>query len=511
MKGNLQVQGDRSGETTFQAAAGTRLAAMLVVAATYFYFLIYAEFALLELAIPVMGEEQWRLRGLMLALGCGGLLGSVGAAARFDVLRVQARLSWSFRGCAVGAALSLGAGNWPLLMLAAGVSGISLGALTVNLAAMLRPVVGTRRLGWVIGWGTGMAYAWCNLPWVFEADPRWQTILAAVVAALASVAAPFLAPEEPSVSPEADFRPAGIVRWVAVLMMLVWLDSAAFFVIQHDAGLKEQSWAGGVQLWTNVGVHLALAGLAGWLLDRAARMSIAVAALALLFLGCVLLDQTTSSLGGLSYVAGVSLYSVLLVYYPARSGRVWVSAVVLGIAGWVGSALGIGMVQDLGRIPFEFLLVAGLIIGVMAGWRNRAMRAALMVGGSLCLADPGLAAQPNPAAVIRGREVYIAEGCIHCHSQYVRPGTTDEAKWGPAGPADQAAPPLYGNRRQGPDLSTVGRRIPSPEWHRLHLQNPRQIQPRSRMPSYAHLFQPGQTSGEDLIAYLLSLGRDTSL
>jgi len=510
VKLDLQVTGDPSGETSFQAGRSALVAAALVIAATYFYFLIYAEFALLELAQPIMGEETWRMRGLMLALGLGGMVGSAGAAIRFDVIKIQSRLSWSFRGCAVGAALSLGAGNWPLLLGAALVSGVSLGALSVNLATSLRPVIGTRRLGWVIGWGTGLAYAACNVPWIFEADPRVQTATAAVVVALASVGSPFLAPREPSVSPEVDYRATGILRWVGVLMMLVWLDSAAFFVIQHDAGLKEQSWVGSALLWANGAVHLGFALLAGWLLDRAIRVRLALAAFGLLCIGCILLDQTSSALAGMAYVAGVSLYSVFLVYYPARSGRVWVSAIVLGVAGWIGSALGIGMVQDLGRIPFEVLVIAGLVIAGMLGWRSRVMRGVVLVAGFLLAVDPGLAAEPAAAEVIQGREVYIAEGCIHCHSQYVRPGTADEARWGRPADNDVGAPPLYGNRRQGPDLSTIGRRMPSAYWQRMHLQDPRRFQPGSRMPSYAHLFKTGNPAGEALVAYLLSLGQEPS-
>ena len=115
----------------------------------------------------------------------------------------------------------------------------------------------------------------------------------------------------------------------------------------------------------------------------------------------------------------------------------------------------------------------------------------------------------DPALIRRGREVYIAEGCIHCHSQYVRPGTADEDRWGPARPLpeiERQRPPLFGNRRQGPDLQNVGARRTA-EWQRLHLQSPRAVTPGSRMPSYAHLFGSGPASdGEALLAYLASLG-----
>ena len=109
--------------------------------------------------------------------------------------------------------------------------------------------------------------------------------------------------------------------------------------------------------------------------------------------------------------------------------------------------------------------------------------------------------------VQEGRRVYIAEGCIHCHSQYVRPGTVDEERYGEAQPLSQLErqrPPLFGNRRQGPDLMNVGSRR-NAEGLRWQLMAPRTVMAGSRMPSYAHLFRTGQTKGEALVAYLLSL------
>lgn len=112
--------------------------------AVYFYFLIFAEFALLELAQPLMAGEAWRLRGLMMSLGVGGLLGSGWAVWRFSLVRRQQQLSWGFRACAVGAALALSAQAWGMMVGVALICGGSLGWLTVILAAGLRPVIGTR-------------------------------------------------------------------------------------------------------------------------------------------------------------------------------------------------------------------------------------------------------------------------------------------------------------------------------------------------------------------------------
>lgn len=124
----------------------------------------------------------------------------------------------------------------------------------------------------------------------------------------------------------------------------------------------------------------------------------------------------------------------------------------------------------------------------------------------------GQAAPPGEDPVALGRAVYVSEGCLHCHSQYVRPVGLDTELWGPPTDPDQALaqrPVLIGNRRQGPDLANVGLRRDR-TWNRLHLENPGSVSPGSRMPSYAHLFRAGDTRGEALLSYLEALQPDTA-
>jgi cytochrome c oxidase cbb3-type subunit 2 len=181
------------------------------------------------------------------------------------------------------------------------------------------------------------------------------------------------------------------------------------------------------------------------------------------------------------------------------------------------------MAQDLARLPVLPAAVAAAafcLVAAVAG-RRRVVRlygpaAALAVVALLPqLAAPaavgGAADASTPAsggdAVARGRAVYVAEGCIHCHSQYVRPRVERDVRWwGPARPLDRRErPPLVGVRRLGPDLANAGNRR-SAAWHALHLAAPRRLAPGSRMPSYAHLAADGSGRGEDLVAYLASLG-----
>jgi cytochrome c oxidase cbb3-type subunit 2 len=129
----------------------------------------------------------------------------------------------------------------------------------------------------------------------------------------------------------------------------------------------------------------------------------------------------------------------------------------------------------------------------------------LIYSGFFGLPEPRPSGEPA-AVIARGRKVYVAEGCINCHSQYVRPHTPDEIAWGPARPVSRAErPPLIGNRRQGPDLMNVGLRRGA-IWQRQHLIDPSSVSPGSRMPSYAALFDAGDIRGADLVEYLGSLG-----
>jgi cytochrome c oxidase cbb3-type subunit 2 len=483
--------------------------AMLTVAATYFYFLIFAEFAFLELANNV-ARTTGSLRLLMLGLGAGGVIGAAIAAWGFRTSRAPALLAWTLRACAISAAFAWAAKSFATVLAAGVVVGVSLGALTVVLASSLRGATRGRRLGLCIGAGTGLAYALCNLPWLFRAPAPTQTILATLVVSGASFLPRWMAVSlDAEANVEHSRRPGRVVQWLIILLALVWMDSAAFYIIQHTAGLQAATWHTTRALLANASIHLCAALFAGSLLDRGWRHAIAAMAVGSLAVACLMLNCAIAAVlpAAWFYTAGVSLYSTILVEFPARDGRAWVAAVVFAVAGWIGSALGIGMAQDLATVPVGFVAIAVVAVAVALMWRTRSSgraAATIAVGIFVCTLR-------GENEIAMGREVYIAEGCIHCHSQFVRPNSArDVERWGPASALEEAlhaAPPLFGARRLGPDLSHVGNRRTA-EWNRLHLIAPQSVSPGSRMPSYAHLFRSGDPRGEALVAYLASLGSD---
>ncbi len=99
-------------------------------------------------------------------------------------------------------------------------------------------------------------------------------------------------------------------------------------------------------------------------------------------------------------------------------------------------------------------------------------------------AAPGIV--PLQPLQLIGRDVYIKEGCVGCHSQQVRTLQSEVSRYGPYSVAGEFVydhPFLWGSKRTGPDLARVGGRY-SDEWHRIHLRNPRDLVKESNMPGY---------------------------
>ena len=97
--------------------------------------------------------------------------------------------------------------------------------------------------------------------------------------------------------------------------------------------------------------------------------------------------------------------------------------------------------------------------------------------------------KPYDPVRLSGRDIYIREGCYNCHSQMIRPFRAETERYGHYSVAGEFVydhPFLWGSKRTGPDLHRVGGRY-SDDWHRAHLNNPRDVVPESNMPAYAFL------------------------
>jgi cytochrome c oxidase cbb3-type subunit 2 len=494
---------------------------VVLVAITYVYLLIFAQFAFVH-RLASLGLADTYLKAIMAAMAAGGILLSL-LAPRLKVcpshtLRLRAGLVVS----GIAALLTLLPLGITSSMAVSFLIGAGLGLLAVTLATDLRQWTGARNPLFKVGLGTGIGYLICNVPALFTASPEAQAETAAVLC-LAGICATLrppalLHPQAKLVDENAD---TSFLRVMAGFTALVWLDSAAFFIIQNTATLKGGTWSGSIHLWTNGLLHLAAALASAWFLRRRGLSFVLSAAVLALGLACLLLlDPNRLALASVFYPIGVSLYSVALVAYPsliapassiAERGRRagWIYA----IAGWGGSAMGIGMGQNLGHVPPVFVLGAGcvvllpLLLKLLMQRKREVAATSVALLAAICVERivQGRDASSQLTQVERGRQVYISEGCIHCHSQYVRPNTPDVLMWGPVESLEELRaqrPPLIGNRRQGPDLAEVGGRR-SPLWLKAHFYNPAAVSDASIMPSFAFLFRDER--GDDLLSYIESL------
>lgn len=124
----------------------------------------------------------------------------------------------------------------------------------------------------------------------------------------------------------------------------------------------------------------------------------------------------------------------------------------------------------------------------------------ILVGGTveflpLVLVDSNVPAistvTPYTPLELAGRDIYIAEGCVGCHSQQVRPFRDEIERYGEyskPGEGIYDRPFLWGSKRTGPDLSRVGGKYPD-LWHVRHMENPRSTSPNSIMPPYDWLLR----------------------
>ncbi len=144
---------------------------------------------------------------------------------------------------------------------------------------------------------------------------------------------------------------------------------------------------------------------------------------------------------------------------------------------------------------FLFFAALTMFVAIIPAINNQNSNAAL----------PG--AVPLSADAEKGKAIFVANGCVACHTQQVRNVDMDKM-WGgrPSIAADYAdnhrtdiwrnTATLMGTERTGPDLTDIGNRQPSVDWNLVHLYNPRIVVKESIMPAYPWLFtvkaEPGK-------------------
>ncbi|HEY1006650.1 MAG TPA: cytochrome-c oxidase, cbb3-type subunit II, partial [Sphingobacteriaceae bacterium] len=137
------------------------------------------------------------------------------------------------------------------------------------------------------------------------------------------------------------------------------------------------------------------------------------------------------------------------------------------------------------RRPMQFMVLA--IIAILIGGMVEMMPTFLVSSNVPTIAS----VKPYTALELHGRDLYIREGCVNCHSQMVRPFRSETERYGEYSKAGEFVydhPFLWGSKRTGPDLHRVGGKY-SHAWHFNHMLDPTTMSPGSIMPPYPWLIE----------------------
>jgi cytochrome c oxidase cbb3-type subunit 2 len=105
-------------------------------------------------------------------------------------------------------------------------------------------------------------------------------------------------------------------------------------------------------------------------------------------------------------------------------------------------------------------------------------------------ARPVVDLKPRTVLELAGKNIYIKDNCMSCHSQLIRPFKSETDRYGEYSLSGEYAydrPFLWGSKRTGPDLHRIGN-YRTTDWHENHMLNPAEIVPGSIMPAYKHMF-----------------------
>jgi len=98
--------------------------------------------------------------------------------------------------------------------------------------------------------------------------------------------------------------------------------------------------------------------------------------------------------------------------------------------------------------------------------------------------------RPFTVLELAGKNIYMKDQCIACHSQLIRPFKAETDRYGQYSLSGEYAydrPFLWGSKRTGPDLHRVGN-YRTTDWHENHMWDPTSVVPGSIMPAYKHMF-----------------------
>ena len=353
-----------------QSAAVSIFAGVSAIAAVLICFIILTRSAALDQSEPAATIVH--LSAPMMALAIAGFVGSLAGVHWFKAETGARHLGAGFAVYIAAAGVILLGGSTPVATIAAALAGGALGWAIVTLSLCLRPSIHLRKLGTWCGLGAGIAYAFMNQPWVFNASPHSQTIIS-IVAALIGLGVSLRLtgePTKPSSSP--DYNPFISSLWVVLFFVIVSACAAAAYTIQGNPLLATDTWDGAIELQGNAFVYLCTAVIAGLALDRRQLALTLGTGLLLLAGACLFLGGSVRFFPAtrVFHTASAAIFTTALFYYAGRGVRPWLTGTLFAIVYWFGTIAGLGLTGPLQTTPWAFTVIMGIAASAIFLTRN---------------------------------------------------------------------------------------------------------------------------------------------
>lgn len=279
------------------------LAALILVAGMYIYFLLFAQLGFLQ-GIRASGLGPAAVKVVLAAMAAAGIAASLSAPRVIFGFGRGGAMSLGLLLCAsaaasAGFAFVSGVDGIGHLLIAAVGMGTGLGWATVGLAADLRRLTAGRDTGLCVGGGMAIAYFVSIIPAVYHAPPTTKAWIGAIVAATVIVLVGVSrGPQGGREAPDAGLVPPrwrsgrGLALAAAAFFALVWFDSVASAARQLAPGAYAREWGDDLARWTTGSVHAVAAIIVGGWLDRGHIRAVLGAAFAMLVAGAFSFDAT---------------------------------------------------------------------------------------------------------------------------------------------------------------------------------------------------------------------------
>ncbi|MCJ8347078.1 hypothetical protein MJH12_16170 [bacterium] len=331
----------------------------------YAYFLLYAQFAFLDL-LKASDEVQLLLPFMLLGASISALW-----IRQSKPKDPKLFLNYSFLAALIAAILPIFSSYWLIHLLCSLLIGLSVSTLTILTTAILFKFLRYYEIIFVSACSTALAYFFCNIPDLHYSSSVIKGLVTSFLCIAGLINISYInwkITRTPRQSIKTQEKAYYYLIGVLFLIILL-IDSYSFSIIQNSERLMSYSWGNGLSLYQ--GFYHILGALVAYFLLKSKGVYYLLSLVMILFcISIVRIGGPGTWIFANLYAIGVSMYSTALISFPAHCNesyerRIEFTTDLYLLAGWVGSAIGIFLGQGLSVISYKLFVILSILFLVI--------------------------------------------------------------------------------------------------------------------------------------------------